>query len=196
MLFWPQKLYCCRFFHPRCGVAQRVFLVLRSLVYITGFMFLWLWVMPRWLKLRTSFAFPAAAPPRWLGLIPLVVGLVIALACFTKFVTVGRGTPAPFDAPRRLVITGVYRFVRNPMYLGTGLFLAGCAILFSEFSITLVWYALGIIIGVNLFVLFYEEPTLRRKFNGDYEEYCRSVRRWIPRLRPWRGLAGRAKNSA
>lgn len=71
------------------------------------------------------------------------------------------------------------------MYLGTGLFIAGCAILFWEFSIALLWYAVGIIIAVNLFILLYEEPTLRRKFDRDYREYCRNVRRWIPRMQPW-----------
>lgn len=71
------------------------------------------------------------------------------------------------------------------MYVGTGLFLVGGAILFSEFSIRLVWYGLSIAIAVNLFILLYEEPTLRRKFNGDYREYCRNVSRWIPRVHPW-----------
>lgn len=76
-----------------------------------------------------------------------------------------------------------YRYVRNPMYLGAGLFLAGCAILFSEFSMTLLWYALGLVVAVNLFVLLYEEPVLRHKFGHDYHRFCASVPRWIPHLR-------------
>ena len=167
-------------------MGQRIFLILRSVIYITGFMFVWLRLIPRWLNLRTSITLPSAAPVRWIGLLPLVLGAGLAIACFTKFISAGKGTPAPFDAPRKLVITGVYRYVRNPMYLGAGLFLGGCAILFSEFSTTLLWYAIAILVAVNLFVLFYEEPTLRRKFNGDYGEYCRNVSRWVPRTRPWR----------
>ena len=108
------------------------------------------------------------------------------LWCCANFVLVGRGTPAPFDAPRRLVISGPYCYVRNPMYVGGLLFLIGYALLFVEFSTALVWYALGLIVAVNLFILFYEEPTLKHRFNGDYEEYCRNVHRWIPRIRPWR----------
>lgn len=166
-------------------MGQRLFVAARSLIYIGGFMTVWLWLVPRWIRLHTSLQLPSVSPLRWLGLLPLSVGAAIALSCFIHFVGRGRGTPAPFDAPRRLVVSGPYRFVRNPMYVGTGLFLAGCAILFSEFSITLLWYAVAIVVGVNLFILLYEEPTLRRKFDGDYREYCRNVRRWIPRLQPW-----------
>jgi protein-S-isoprenylcysteine O-methyltransferase Ste14 len=78
------------------------------------------------------------------------------------------------------------------MYLGSGVFLAGCAILFSEFSIVLLWYALAIVTAVNLFILLYEEPTLRSKFGGDYREYCGKVRRWIPHLRPWQPESSRS----
>lgn len=167
-------------------MGPRIFLVLRSALYITGFMALWLWLMPGWLALPTSVAFAFKQPLRWLGLAPLLIGMSIAVSCFANFVTSGRGTPAPFDAPRQLVVTGPYQHVRNPMYVGAGLFLAGCAVLFAEFSSTLLWYAVGLIVGVNVFVLAYEEPTLRHKFDGDYEEYCRNVSRWIPRLRPWK----------
>jgi len=166
-------------------MGQRAFAALRSVVYICGFMTVLLWLVPRWISLRTSFQFPSAAPLRWFGLIPLSVGALIAAFCFVHFVSRGRGTPAPFDAPRRLVISGPYRYVRNPMYVGTGLFLAGCAILFSEFSTALLWYAIAVALAVNLFILLYEEPTLRRKFDGDYREYCRNVCRWTPRAQPW-----------
>ena len=166
-------------------MGQRVLISLRSLIYICGFMTVWLWLVPRWIRLHTSFQLPAVSPLRWFGLIPLSLGAAIAVSCFIHFVGSGRGTPAPFDAPRKLVVSGPYRYVRNPMYVGAGLFLAGCAILFSEFSITLLWYAVAIVVGVNLFILLYEEPTLRRKFNDDYRDYCLKVRRWIPRTQPW-----------
>jgi len=167
-------------------MGQRIFLSFRSALYISGFMALWLWIVPRWLGLPTSASYPVSQPLRWLGVPPLLLGAAIAANCFVNFVASGSGTPAPFDAPRRLVVSGVYRYVRNPMYVGAGLFLAGCAILFADFSRTLLWYALGLIAGVNLFILVYEEPTLRHKFDGSYEEYCRNVSRWLPRVRPWK----------
>ncbi len=172
-------------------MGQRVFITARSLVYICGFITVLLWLAPSWIGLGASLKFPSAAPLRWLGLIPLAIGGTISVFCFGHFIASGRGTPAPFDAPRRLVVTGPYRFVRNPMYVGTGLFIGGCAILFWEFSTALLWYALGIVVAVNLFVLLYEEPTLRRKFDADYREYCRNVRRWLPRSRPWQPESSR-----
>jgi protein-S-isoprenylcysteine O-methyltransferase Ste14 len=177
-------------------MSQRIFLTLRSMIYITGFMLFWLWLMPRWLNLNTSATLAAVAPVRWVGLIPLLLGAGLAISCFINFAAIGKGTPAPFDAPRKLVVSGLYRYVRNPMYLATGAFLLGCAILFAEFSKTLLWYGLGIVIAVNGFVLFYEEPTLRRKFDGDYEEYCRNVGRWLPRTQPWQPKGKQAVASA
>lgn len=171
-------------------MLRRLSLILRSAIYISGFMLLWLWLMPRWMSLNTSWAFPFAIPARWAGILPLLLGASLAIACFANFIAAGQGTPAPFDAPRRLVISGPYRYVRNPMYLGAGLFLAGCAILFSVLTKILLWYAIGLVAGVNLFILAYEEPTLTRKFNGSYLEYCRNVGRWLPRLRPWSAANG------
>src|SRR5690242_6551002 len=115
-------------------MGQRLFIAARTLVYICGFMTVLLWLAPRWIGLGASFQFPPAAPLRWLGLPPLAVGASISVFCFGHFIASGRGTPAPFDAPRWLVVTGPYRYVRNPMYVGTGLFIAGWAILFWEFS--------------------------------------------------------------
>jgi len=166
-------------------MGQRIFLALRSALYISGFTLLWLWLMPQWLTIRSSTEFPSQHPARWFGLLPLFPGAILAISCFVNFFVVGKGTPAPFDAPRHLVISGPYRYVRNPMYLGAGLFLLGCGILFAEFSGLLVGYALAIIVLVNLFVFFYEEPTLREKFGAEYEEYCKNVRRWIPRTSAW-----------
>ena len=95
------------------------------------------------------------------------------------------GTPAPFDPPRRLVISGLYRWVRNPMYLGMGVVLLGEAVTFARLTITmLVMAAIGWC-ATSLFIVGFEEPVLRAKFGEDYTEYCRHVRRWIPRLRPF-----------
>ena len=165
---------------------MRAFLALRTLIYATGFFFVLGWLFPALLKIRRSTL--STSEPGWraLGALPILIGLALMLWCVANFVVVGEGTPAPFDAPRRLVVSGPYRHVRNPMYVGGLLFLVGYALLFAEFSPVLLWYAVGLIVAVNLFILAYEEPTLRRKFNGEYREYCRNVRRWIPRIRPWR----------
>jgi protein-S-isoprenylcysteine O-methyltransferase Ste14 len=164
-------------------MIRNLLLALRTLAYMTGFMLLWLWLAPLWIGLQTSWTMAEASPARWLGGVPLIAGVAIVFSCFRDFILRGRGTPAPFDAPRRLVISGPYRYTRNPMYLGAGLFLIGCAILFSEFSTKLVWYAGALIIGVNLFIFFYEEPTLRAKFGDDYMRYCSAVPRWMLRFR-------------
>jgi protein-S-isoprenylcysteine O-methyltransferase Ste14 len=95
-------------------------------------------------------------------------------------VSIGKGTPAPFDPPRRLVVRGPYRFVRNPMYLGGALTLAGAALFYR--SLFLLGYDCIFLLAFSLFVLFYEEPTLRRTFGPDYEAYCHRVARWLPRL--------------
>ena len=166
-------------------MGQRLFLVLRSALYITAFALFWLWLMPGWLNLHTSISLPSKAPVRWLGVIPLLVGLPLVFNCFARFVFAGRGTPAPFDPPRLLVIAGPYRYMRNPMYLGAGLVLAGSAILFAEFSTGLAAYAIGTIVAVNFFIMFYEEPILQQKFGDQYENYCKNVGRWIPRATAW-----------
>jgi protein-S-isoprenylcysteine O-methyltransferase Ste14 len=106
-------------------------------------------------------------------------GAALALACILTFVFVGRGTPAPFDPPRRLVVRGPYRFVRNPMYIGAGLALAGAALFYR--SIPLLGYAAAFLLVMQGFVVVYEEPILRQTFDGDYEAYCRRVGRWWPK---------------
>ena len=108
------------------------------------------------------------------------VGSAIALWCILTFVFLGKGTPAPFDPPRRLVARGPYRFVRNPMYVGAGLALAGAALFYK--SIPLLSYAFLFVLVMHLFVVVYEEPTLRRAFGDDYEAYCENVGRWWPRV--------------
>ena len=95
-------------------------------------------------------------------------------------------TPAPPVAPpQRLVVVGFYRYVRNPMYVGFFTGWAGLWIIFGRINTTALTVTATAVLGVALFVIFYEEPTLRGKFGSDYEEYCRNVRRWLPRLRPW-----------
>ena len=114
-----------------------------------------------------------------IGLMPMVLGAAIYFWCAWDFATAGQGTPAPIDAPKRLVVRGLYRFVRNPMYVGV------LAVLFSESivfrSTRILTYAIVVFVFFNLFVMLYEEPALKRKFGASYEEYLKTVPRWIPR---------------
>jgi protein-S-isoprenylcysteine O-methyltransferase Ste14 len=118
-------------------------------------------------------------PVRWLGLLPLGLGLIIIVWCFVDFVRRGRGTPAPYDPPRQLVVSGLYRFVRNPQYVGVVLVAVGEASLAQ--SVVLLGYAALLAVGYHLFVRYYEEPTLSRKFGEAYSRYRMAIPRWLPR---------------
>jgi protein-S-isoprenylcysteine O-methyltransferase Ste14 len=107
-----------------------------------------------------------------------VSGAALAVWCILSFAFLGRGTPAPFDPPRRLVLRGPYRYVRNPMYLGAALALAGAALFYR--SGALLAYTGAFLLVMHAFVVWYEEPTLRRTFGESYEAYRRQVRRWLP----------------
>jgi protein-S-isoprenylcysteine O-methyltransferase Ste14 len=109
------------------------------------------------------------------------VGAAIALWCVFTFAFAGKGTPAPFDPPRRLVIRGPYRFVRNPMYIGASVALASAALFYE--SMPLLGYTGIFCISTHFFVVWYEEPTLRRTFGQEYEVYCHNVKRWWPSAR-------------
>ena len=124
---------------------------------------------------------PAAIEvPQVTGMIVGTTGAAIALWCIFTFTFIGQGTPAPFDPPRRLVTQGPYRFVRNPMYLGAGIALAGAGILYE--SLFLLGYAVVFLLVCHLFVMGYEEPTLRSTFGIEYEMYCRKVKCWWPAI--------------
>lgn len=115
-----------------------------------------------------------------IGFLPMALGAAIYFWCAWDFATAGQGTPAPIDAPKRLVVRGLYWFVRNPMYVGVLLILTGESIAFR--SIRILNYAFVVCIFFNLFVIFYEEPALTHKFGASYQEYLKSVPRWVPRL--------------
>jgi protein-S-isoprenylcysteine O-methyltransferase Ste14 len=115
------------------------------------------------------------------GMVIGAAGMVIALWCVFTFTSIGRGTPAPFDPPRQLVVQGPYRFIRNPMYLGAGIALAAAALYYG--SISLFGYAVIFLLITHIFVVLYEEPTLRQTFGQDYEAYCNRVNRWWPKAR-------------
>jgi protein-S-isoprenylcysteine O-methyltransferase Ste14 len=118
-------------------------------------------------------------PFQLIGLIPLAIGLAIYFKCAWDFASTGKGTPAPIDPPKHLVARGLYRFVRNPMYVGVLITLLGEAWLFS--SLALVIYAAIVITWQHLFVVFYEEPALKRKFGESYSDYLARTPRWIPK---------------
>ena len=120
--------------------------------------------------------------PQAVGSIVTAIGALLAVWCIGTFVVTGRGTPAPFDPPRRLVVRGPYAFVRNPMYLGAALALTGAAMFYS--SLLLLGYAAAFLLLMHLFVVWYEEPTLRQTFGNEYDAYCHGTRRWWPRW--WR----------
>ncbi|HKD84817.1 MAG TPA: isoprenylcysteine carboxylmethyltransferase family protein [Terriglobales bacterium] len=156
---------------------------LASLIVGAGFLALWFWLLPPWLGFQGGAT--GLARWRWLGVIPAIVGFGVMLRCIWNFGWTGRGTPAPMAPPQRLVVVGFYRYVRNPMYVGFLMGWAGLWIIFGRMnqgSITVAVIFLLCVMGV---VRFYEEPVLRRMFGAEYEEYCRNVPRWMPRLRPW-----------
>ena len=137
--------------------------------------------LPLWLLSSRPGAPAQLGAARYLGLLPVALGAAVYFWCAWDFAVSGRGTPAPVDPPKELVARGLYRRVRNPMYVGVLLVLVGEALLFA--SATLLWYSAAVCAGFNLFVLLYEEPTLRHKFGAAYESYCAAVPRWLPRLR-------------
>ncbi len=119
------------------------------------------------------------AIPLWL------IGSIIILWCFRDFTFRGRGTPLPTDPPKQLVVTGPYRYVRNPIYVGVGILYAGYFLWFGYCAILL--YAGLALLGAHAFVVLYEEPNLKRKFGASYEQYLQSVPRWVPRFPGGRG---------
>jgi protein-S-isoprenylcysteine O-methyltransferase Ste14 len=113
------------------------------------------------------------------SLVFFLVGGSIYTWCVWDFAVFGRGTPAPIDAPKKLVVLGLYRYTRNPMYLGVLTIILGWAVLYK--APRLVLYALCVGVCFQGFIVFYEEPHLQRVFGSSYEEYRARVGRWLPR---------------
>jgi protein-S-isoprenylcysteine O-methyltransferase Ste14 len=122
---------------------------------------------------------PATGPVWALAIVVLAAGALVYAWCIWDFATFGRGTPAPIDAPKRLVVRGLYRVTRNPMYVGVLGVILGWALLFR--SAALSAYGLAVWSGFQTFIVFYEEPHLRQVFGAEYEAYCGRVGRWLPR---------------
>ena len=119
-----------------------------------------------------------ARPGQLLGLLFILAGAVLLAACIFEFARSGRGTLSPVDPPKHLVVRGLYRYVRNPMYLAVTAVLLGEVMLMRSGALATYWLIWFVV--VNAFVIGYEEPTLRAQFGASYEEYMRTVGRWIP----------------
>ena len=139
------------------------------------------WWISRW-RIETSFfgipLFPIA------GGILTTIGIIGLLDSFVRFAVQGLGTPAPVFPTRHLVVTGLYRYVRNPMYLAVVSTILGQSLILG--NTTLLGYAALVWVLFHVFVLAYEEPTLAASFGDEYKRFCAEVPRWIPRLTPWR----------
>ncbi len=158
-----------------------MFVLMRAVTYAALFIGFLLVFLPGRVLEWSGVRRPAALGlTQVVGLAIVILGAALALWCILTFVFVGRGTPAPFDPPRRLVVRGPYRYVRNPMYIGAGLALAGAALFYGSWP--LVGYTALFLLLTHLFVRLYEEPTLRRLFGAEYEVYSRRVKRWRPTL--------------
>lgn len=128
---------------------------------------------------------PASGLASAIGYSFLALGGAIYAWCVWDFAAFGRGTPAPIDAPKKLVVRGLYQYTRNPMYVGALTIIVGWAIYFR--TALLLVYALVVATCFHLFVVLHEERQLRRTFGSEYEAYCARVGRWLPRLSRRRG---------
>jgi protein-S-isoprenylcysteine O-methyltransferase Ste14 len=131
-------------------------------------------------RLRRN-ALPVSGAEEWAAITVIAIGIAIYLyTAFWGFAVIGGGTPAPIAPTRILVVKGLHRFVRNPMYIGVALVIGGQAWLFHSLHIAI--YLACMLLIVHLFVIFYEEPTLHEQFGEEYDRYRASVPRWIPKF--------------
>jgi protein-S-isoprenylcysteine O-methyltransferase Ste14 len=142
------------------------------------------WLFTRWRVEAPLLGVPAGRP---IGYLLATVGAGIVVESFCRFALKGLGTPAPIAPTTHLVVSGLYRYVRNPMYVGVVAVVLGQALILGRS--VLVQYALLLWAGFFAFVIVYEEPALQRRFGASYTEYRANVRRWLPRLTPWEGAA-------
>jgi protein-S-isoprenylcysteine O-methyltransferase Ste14 len=140
------------------------------------------WWISNWKVEPPLLGFPLV---RVVGILALVVGVAVLLESFARFALKGAGTPAPVAPPRHLVVTGLYRYVRNPMYLAVASIILGQSMILG--NLTLLAYDGLVWLIFHFWVSVYEEPALRRTFGAEYDAFCANVPRWLPRLHPWSG---------
>jgi protein-S-isoprenylcysteine O-methyltransferase Ste14 len=140
------------------------------------------WLICRWQLNPPLLGFSGF---RVIGALCILCGFPILLDSFARFAGEGFGTPAPIAPTERLVISGMYRHVRNPMYIGVTLIVFGQGLFFGSGAVLI--FGVAVWGAAALFVLWYEEPQLRKTFGEEYEKFHANVPRWIPRIRPWRG---------
>jgi len=140
------------------------------------------WLLSGW---RMADPFPFYAAVRMVGAVLVAAAVGFLVNAFVRFAVEGLGTPAPIAPTEHLVVGGIYRYLRNPMYVAVVAAIVGQAMLFGQS--VLLWYAAGIALAQAGFVRFYEEPGLRRRYGAEYDAYRRAVPGWWPRLRPWTG---------
>jgi protein-S-isoprenylcysteine O-methyltransferase Ste14 len=168
--------------------ARRVFAVLGTAAFLILAPGTVAGLIPWWIShWRLHPPFLGFAPFRAIGVLLMAAGTAVVLDSFGRFALQGVGTPAPVFPTRHLVVQGSYRYVRNPMYVAVVSLILGQALLLGDTH--LLAYAIIPWLAAHLFVLIYEEPTLRKSFGAEYEAYCAHVPRWIPRLSPWRSGA-------
>jgi protein-S-isoprenylcysteine O-methyltransferase Ste14 len=156
-----------------------MFALVRAIVYATLFISVVLVFIPDQILIATGITQPSEIGSlHWAGLVLVVLGGALAIWCILTFALVGKGTPAPFDPPRKLVAAGPYRWVRNPMYVGAGAALVGAALFYQ--SAALVAFAAGFMVAAHIFVVMVEEPMLERTFGARYADYRNAVPRWLP----------------
>jgi protein-S-isoprenylcysteine O-methyltransferase Ste14 len=139
------------------------------------------WWITRW-ELQPAFFDVDVA--RAIGVTLILAGVPGVLDSFARFALQGLGTPAPVAPPQHLVVTGLYRYVRNPMYVSVVAVICGQALQFGDWR--LIVYGAVFWLACHVFVVVYEEPTLQRTFGPEYQAFRTNVPRWIPRLRPWK----------
>src|SRR5438094_6262616 len=168
---------------PAASHGNRWPTAVASLAVGVAFFSLWFWLLPRWLGFSVETA--GAARWRWLAAVPSVLGFAIAVRCVWDFGWTGHGTPAPVAPPKRLVVVGFYRYVRNPMYVGFAAGWIGLWVVFGHANPRVIAAVAVVARSVHLFVLFCEDPTLRKKFGGDYVGAWRNRRLRCARERGW-----------
>ena len=164
---------------------RRVFAVLGTAVFLLVVPGTVVGLVPWWIsRWHVQAPFLGFTPFHAIGALLIAAGIPVLLESFGRFALQGVGTPAPIFPTQYLVVKGFYRYVRNPMSIAVVSVILGQALLLG--NIRVLAYAIFVWLAMHLFVLIYEEPTLRKSFGAEYETFCAHVPRWIPRLSPWR----------